>query len=92
MPEAGATAILAGATNVDVVDHSSTGKTGGLTIVNSPGTVDAGYRGEIRITLLNTDASEPFAIEVNGDGTVASIAVFARTKSYRFFRTSQAAM
>jgi dUTP pyrophosphatase len=27
--------------------------------VNAPGTVDAGYRGEIRVTLLNTDASSP---------------------------------
>ncbi len=27
----------------------------GLTIVNAPGTVDAGYRGEIKVTLLNTD-------------------------------------
>jgi dUTP pyrophosphatase len=31
----------------------------GLTIVNAPGTVDAGYRGEIRVCLLNTDASTP---------------------------------
>jgi dUTP pyrophosphatase len=31
----------------------------GVTIVNAPGTVDAGYRGEIRVTLLNTDASRP---------------------------------
>jgi len=31
----------------------------GLTIVNAPGTVDAGYRGEIRVTLLNTDTSNP---------------------------------
>lgn len=31
----------------------------GLTIVNAPGTVDAGYRGEIRICLLNTDLREP---------------------------------
>ena len=30
----------------------------GVTIVNAPGTVDAGYRGEIRVTLLNTDAAE----------------------------------
>jgi dUTP pyrophosphatase len=30
----------------------------GLTIVNAPGTVDAGYRGEIAITLLNTDATD----------------------------------
>jgi dUTP pyrophosphatase len=31
----------------------------GVTIVNAPGTVDAGYRGEIRVTLLNTDAAAP---------------------------------
>jgi dUTP pyrophosphatase len=31
----------------------------GVTLVNAPGTVDAGYRGEIRVTLLNTDVSEP---------------------------------
>jgi dUTP pyrophosphatase len=31
----------------------------GVTIVNAPGTVDAGYRGEIRVTLLNTDAEHP---------------------------------
>ena len=30
----------------------------GVTIVNSPGTVDAGYRGEIQVTLINTDAHE----------------------------------
>jgi dUTP pyrophosphatase len=30
----------------------------GVTIVNAPGTVDAGYRGEIRVTLLNTDTAE----------------------------------
>jgi dUTP pyrophosphatase len=35
----------------------------GLTIVNSPGLVDAGYRGELRVVLLNTDAGEPFVIE-----------------------------
>lgn len=31
----------------------------GLTIVNAPGTVDAGYRGEIRVTLYNSDPTEP---------------------------------
>ncbi len=35
----------------------------GITIVNAPGTVDAGYRGEIRVTLLNTDARETFRVE-----------------------------
>jgi dUTP pyrophosphatase len=31
----------------------------GVTVVNAPGTVDAGYRGEIRVILLNTDAEHP---------------------------------
>ena len=35
----------------------------GLTIVNTPGLVDSGYRGELRVVLLNTDASEPFVVE-----------------------------
>ncbi len=34
----------------------------GVTLVNAPGTVDAGYRGEIRVTLLNTDTREPVAL------------------------------
>lgn len=34
----------------------------GVTVVNAPGTVDAGYRGEIAVTLLNTDASEPVTL------------------------------
>ncbi|GAA3100621.1 hypothetical protein GCM10020001_016730 [Nonomuraea salmonea] len=34
----------------------------GVTLVNAPGTVDAGYRGEIRVTLINTDAKEPFRL------------------------------
>ena len=35
----------------------------GITIVNSPGLIDAGYRGELRIVLLNTDTSEGFTVE-----------------------------
>jgi dUTP pyrophosphatase len=35
----------------------------GLTIVNTPGLVDSGYRGELRVALLNTDAREAFAVE-----------------------------
>lgn len=31
----------------------------GVTVVNAPGTVDAGYRGEIAVTLLNTDTTRP---------------------------------
>jgi dUTP pyrophosphatase len=35
----------------------------GLTIVNSPGLVDSGYRGELRVVLLNTDSRESFVVE-----------------------------
>ena len=31
----------------------------GVTLVNAPGTIDAGYRGEIRVVLLNTDPATP---------------------------------
>jgi dUTP diphosphatase len=31
--------------------------------VNSPGLVDSGYRGELRVVLLNTDARETFVVE-----------------------------
>lgn len=34
----------------------------GITIVNAPGTIDAGYRGEIMINLLNTDRAESFTL------------------------------
>jgi dUTP pyrophosphatase len=34
----------------------------GITIVNAPGTIDAGYRGEILVNLLNTDTREAFTI------------------------------
>lgn len=45
-----------------VVPRSGLAAKHGITIVNSPGTVDAGYRGEIRVTLLNTDARESYAV------------------------------
>ncbi|ORA31336.1 dUTP diphosphatase [Mycobacterium aquaticum] len=34
----------------------------GLSIVNSPGTIDAGYRGEIKVSLINLDPETPIAI------------------------------
>jgi dUTP pyrophosphatase len=34
----------------------------GLTVVNAPGTIDAGYRGEVCVNLLNTDPSVPVAV------------------------------
>lgn len=45
-----------------IVPRSGLAAKHGITIVNSPGTVDAGYRGEIKVTLLNTDAREAFEI------------------------------
>lgn len=45
-----------------VVPRSGLAARHGLTIVNAPGTVDAGYRGELRVTLLNTDAAEPITL------------------------------
>jgi dUTP pyrophosphatase len=35
----------------------------GIGVVNSPGLIDSGYRGEIRVVLLNTDARTPFTVE-----------------------------
>jgi dUTP pyrophosphatase len=35
----------------------------GISIVNSPGLVDAGYRGELLVNLLNTDAHKSFVVE-----------------------------
>ena len=35
----------------------------GITIVNTPGLVDSGYRGELRVILLNTDPTESFTVE-----------------------------
>jgi len=53
----------------------------GVTIVNAPGTVDAGYRGEIKVTLLNTDRSQPVSFR-RGD-RIAQLVV-QRTENVRF--------
>lgn len=45
----------------------------GLTIVNAPGTVDAGYRGEIAVTLLNTDTEQ--AVTLHRGDRVAQLVV-----------------
>ena len=34
----------------------------GISVVNAPGLIDAGYRGEVRVLLLNTDAEEAFSV------------------------------
>ena len=35
----------------------------GISVVNAPGLIDPGYRGEVRVVLLNTDRGEPFVVE-----------------------------
>jgi dUTP pyrophosphatase len=47
-----------------VVPRSGLAAKHGITIVNAPGTVDAGYRGEIKVALLNTDARAAYDIAV----------------------------
>lgn len=51
----------------------------GITVVNSPGTVDAGYRGEIRVTILNTDSEQAYAVAV-GD-RIAQLIVMPVTRA-----------
>jgi dUTP pyrophosphatase len=45
----------------------------GLSIVNSPGTIDAGYRGEIKVSLINLDPETP--IVVNRGDRIAQLLV-----------------
>jgi dUTP pyrophosphatase len=53
----------------------------GLSIVNTPGTVDAGYRGEIKVLLVNHDPREP--IELRRGDRIAQL-VFQRVEQARF--------
>ncbi len=62
-----------------VVPRSGLATKHGITIVNSPGTVDAGYRGEIKVTLLNTDLAAPFTVAV-GD-RIAQLIVMPVTRA-----------
>lgn len=58
----------------------------GLTVVNAPGTVDAGYRGEIAVTLLNTDPRSPIVLH-RGD-RIAQLVV-QRVERARFVRAER---
>lgn len=62
-----------------VVPRSGMAAKHGITVVNAPGTVDAGYRGEIRVTLLNTDAREPYTVAA-GD-RIAQLIVMPVTRA-----------
>ena len=45
-----------------VVPRSGLAAKHGITVLNTPGTIDAGYRGEVKVILLNTDRTQDFAI------------------------------
>lgn len=47
-----------------VVPRSGLAAKHGITVLNAPGTVDAGYRGEIKVTLLNTDRTAAYDVAV----------------------------
>jgi len=55
----------------------------GIMVLNSPGTVDSGYRGEVGVILYNTDKSTPFYIH-KGDriaqGVIAAVQTMNKTK------------
>ena len=46
-----------------VLPRSGLASRNGITIVNAPGLIDSGYRGEVQVVLLNTDREVPFVIE-----------------------------
>jgi dUTP pyrophosphatase len=58
----------------------------GITVVNAPGTVDAGYRGEIKVTLLNTDTHE--AVQLRRGDRIAQLVV-QRVERARFVRAER---
>ena len=58
----------------------------GVTCLNAPGLVDAGYRGELRVVLVNTDPATPFVVDV-GD-RVAQL-VIQRVEQASFVETHE---
>lgn len=45
-----------------VVPRSGLAAKHGITVLNTPGTIDAGYRGEVKVIMLNTDQNQDFVI------------------------------
>jgi dUTP pyrophosphatase len=69
-----AVAIPAGQAGL-VIPRSGLAARHGISVVNAPGVIDSGYRGELRVLLLNTDRSEPF--EVRAGDRIAQLVLVA---------------
>jgi dUTP pyrophosphatase len=61
-----------------VIPRSGLAMRHGISVVNAPGLIDSGYRGELRVLLLNTDRSEPFTVE-HGDRIAQLVLVRVET-------------
>jgi dUTP diphosphatase len=61
-----------------VLPRSGLARRHGISVVNAPGLIDAGYRGEVEVLLLNTDRSSPFSIEP-GDRIAQLVIVSVQT-------------
>jgi dUTP pyrophosphatase len=61
-----------------VLPRSGLARRHGISVVNAPGLIDAGYRGEIEVLLLNTDRAAPFAI-ASGDRIAQLVIVGVQT-------------
>lgn len=69
-----------------VVPRSGLAVRHGISIVNAPGTIDAGYRGEVKVPLINLDPTESFEI-APGD-RIAQLIVMPVTRA-QFVATEQ---
>lgn len=47
-----------------VIPRSGLAAQRGITVVNAPGLIDSGYRGEVKVVLMNLDLKEPFEIHI----------------------------
>jgi dUTP pyrophosphatase len=61
-----------------VLPRSGLARRHGISVVNAPGLIDAGYRGEVEVLLLNTDRSSPFSIAA-GDRIAQLVIVRVQT-------------
>jgi dUTP pyrophosphatase len=61
-----------------VLARSGLAQRHGIALVNAPGLIDSGYRGELRVLLLNTDARESFPVAV-GDRIAQLVLVAVQT-------------